>query len=188
MKKLFTSKTTIASLIVFGIVLCLSQTTLGQEITTNAGTLSGLISSQNRIASALEKLIEDKNAQNSLETVDTQTMAATVGNPEFDECRALFLTVTPSSSIYKPMTGWDVSMFKMTATDSNATWTREYFNDINGDGLSDYIYLSTTSQMHHSCVYINNGTTMEKENICLATYNTGTLTWSYKGDCADYSS
>ena len=93
----------------------------------------------------------------------------------------------PTSEVYNPDTPYNLSAF------SNGL----HFQDINGDNLPDYIYVSheTTgsvsalSSTYKGCLLLNNGNGWTRAHVCLARatqyLDTGEITsQEYRGDCA----
>ena len=68
---------------------------------------------------------------------------------------------------------------------------REFFIDVNGDGLLDYIYhynyYGYGRWVIHSCVYLNNGSGWDSTYKCLANGEDSTGIFDFYGDCADMS-
>lgn len=106
---------------------------------------------------------------------------------------ATYLKSLPASEQYNQNYQYDTSFMPSTAP---ATLNQ----DINGDGLIDYVYHQSnasssnpgiTRYLSTSCVYLNNGNGWSKASVCLADAqvenSTGNyVSRSYKGDCAVY--
>lgn len=83
------------------------------------------------------------------------------------------------------------------STANDTTYTNEQFVDLNGDGLSDYIYkyrrywpnaYANDFTEDATCVYLNNGAGFDKAYRCYAYVVTeGSPSQDYYGDCADMS-
>lgn len=200
MKRLFSSKLFISIALLFCIVLTLSQTAFGQEVATSVSKkvsdLTELIKVQDRIASALEKLVEEDTS--SVDPGATTKAAIisneTVPNPScFDNH-----TTWDSSSTYKT-SDWNLDFIPREKYDSDqpeSWYTDEQFVDLNGDGLSDYIYkysyyinaYGNKYTNDQTCVYLNNGSGFDVAYRCVAdVYYAPTESESYYGDCADMS-
>ncbi len=97
----------------------------------------------------------------------------------------------PTSSVYNPNSEYSTAF----VPDGGGAYRS--FQDINGDGLADFIYTynqsnsagSTLSSEHNGCVYLHNGSGWEKAYECSAytivDTSTGNLVRAeYRGDCA----
>ncbi|HMQ01738.1 MAG TPA: hypothetical protein PKD79_01560, partial [Candidatus Doudnabacteria bacterium] len=91
-----------------------------------------------------------------------------------------------NSNVYNPDTPYNLSFFM---------GNQSGFQDVNGDGLADYVYVNTTyggthpQSVYTGCVYLNNGSGWTKVHTCRANTiidaSTGQITTAeYRGDCA----
>ncbi len=97
----------------------------------------------------------------------------------------------PTSEVYNPNTPYNLSAFSSGA----------YFQDVNGDNLPDYVFVShnvvgigdSLNVTYKGCLLLNNGNGWAKEHVCMAVTNqdlvTGEFTTQeYRGDCAGTAS
>lgn len=98
------------------------------------------------------------------------------------------------SNVYKSIGSWNLFFMKRRQSSNQyrqPNFENERFVDINGDGLTDYLYayretntVGSTS-LEESCVYLNNGTGFDKKYQCVATFSgTNYSTVNAYGDCA----
>lgn len=99
-----------------------------------------------------------------------------------------------SSTVYKTTSDWNTSFMTSTviatlaSAGSNALTPINQIQDLNGDGLPDYIYHqkatdfvgSSATAIEASCVYLNNGHGWDMTYRCVAEPSTG----KYYGNCA----
>ncbi len=82
------------------------------------------------------------------------------------------------SQKYKDNSPWNVDF---TVNSENGAYSRDYFQDVNGDGLSDYIYYYNYLGLKE-CVYLNNGSGWDLIYRCVGVRNSSGV-WTYYGDC-----
>jgi hypothetical protein len=190
MRLLFKSRFFLAAAGIFTIVFALSQTTLGQEVISDASSLTQLIESQNRIAVALEQLVleDDKATVAADPMMEVKAMAAATSGNNIKDCIEP-LWQLPESTVYKTPTQIRYDFLPMVNSPSGQPqFRRELLIDVNADGLLDYLYSETaafSSKSFENCIYLNTGHSFEKEYACVGYEYNGA--WTYRGDCADYS-
>ncbi|HMQ01737.1 MAG TPA: hypothetical protein PKD79_01555 [Candidatus Doudnabacteria bacterium] len=107
-------------------------------------------------------------------------------------CQAQIAYTTTSSTTYNPN-----FPFNNTFMLGGSSTQGQQFQDINGDGLPDYLYNihylsgagNELESLFYGCAYLNNGSGWDKAYICYArtrtNINTGQVISSeYRGDCA----
>jgi hypothetical protein len=93
----------------------------------------------------------------------------------------------PSSQTYDSSAPWNIDFVAPTIVDGYKKYASQFL-DINGDGMTDYLYVYDWSHpqsgySRERCVYLNNGSGWNLAYIC--TGNRGlTGPWTYYGDCA----
>ncbi len=100
----------------------------------------------------------------------------------------------PSSTTRKQNVNWDVGFIDTTGLNTAYATINNLGQDLNGDGLADYMYhkksvasaspaiCKTYYTQEESCVYLNNGHGWEKAFRCIAVC--GTTGVKFYGDCA----
>lgn len=151
---------------------------------------------QEEIIAPSDKLTEEENNQQdsgeSKKGNATDNLAFVPGADAMPHpsCVAFLSYIDQTSSVYVPSSQYDL-VFVSTAAPYST------FQDINGDGLPDYIYAknetnrsgSNLSSEYIACLYLHNGSGWTKEYICRAytildTQTNQFSTREYTGDCA----
>lgn len=142
-------------------------------------------SSQNKLLSYQElQASEEQNvALSSYPELNIPLPASSLPHPN---CVMALELGYPVSETYNPNTPYNMSFF---------IGNQSGFQDINGDGLADYIYVNTNyggsnpQSIYMGCVYLNTGSGWERAHVCKAdtiiSGSSGQITQRiYKGDCA----
>lgn len=141
----------------------------------------------NKVLSFEEKMELDNRDDKSAETLLSRGTANQFP-PEslpHPNCQMQLIHGYPVSDVYNPDTPYNLSFFQNGQTG---------FQEINGDGLPDFVYVSTNyggtnpESNYTGCVYLNNGSGWTKAHICSArtvTDSEGNIqSREYRGDCA----
>ena len=167
------------------LVVIFSQTSFAETVTANS------IEQQiGRLTTVLEKmLVREKEPKDMTQLADASTNA--IDNPT---CVDGYMT-WKGSNTYKKTAKWNVDFIPSTGVSNNSSYNpkKEYFTDINGDGLPDYIfarrddYLNNNIRNGGTCVYLNNGSGFDLVYKCYVRGDFKNSTQNYKiyyGDCA----
>ena len=196
MKRLFLSKLFISTALVLCVVLALSQTAFGQEVATTVSKkvsdLTELIKVQDRIASALEKLVEEDSG--SVDP-DVGTKAYAINNSVPNPTCLDNYASWNHSGTFDPDAEWNLDFMPKESYsngDTDDEFIDEQFVDLNGDGLADYFYRFSKyysgyggQSWDYTCVYLNNGSGFDAVYRCYSVVDYSPLTQDYYGDCAD---
>lgn len=182
MKNTSNSNFLMAGLLVFSVVLALGSNTFAQQKEVTASTdnvdLQLLIDSQKQLTDALAALAQPAN--NEIDDL----VVSNASNPVGDGTN-----FPPSYLCTLDYQNWESS-----DTYSDSEWSTEslyinaqggsgsFFQDINGDGLTDYFFVQNATVNRRSCVHLNNGRGWDLVQKCYAELDSGS--WTFYGDCA----
>jgi hypothetical protein len=172
----------VAGVFIFGSALLVSNFSFAQEITRQTAEakilppddqtqdqMSKLLESQNHLIEVLEKsLVKSEPDYSSMYANFAAGSTAPRGECSTDKNQ------WPSSLHYK-QADWDVNFISGSGI--------QVWNDVNGDGLLDYIISTRLSSIIKSCVYLNTGSGWERRYKCVAELTNNV--WNFYGDCAD---
>lgn len=170
----------LAGLMVFVLAMTLAYPSWAEDLIQPSleSKLVELIDSQNKLTATLQKAWEPKD-QFKIPDSDPQQLGG--DGTKFPP--ALFCTSDyqewPSSGVYKE-SDWPLEKLYGWYMDVNGA----QYIDVNGDGLTDQLYLNKSSTQIHSCLYLNNGRGWDLAHKCYANFDGNPQAWKFYGDCA----
>lgn len=186
-----TSLAVVAGFFVVAIALSFGRSTFAQAVEGTA-----LETQISNLVSTLEKVFLQEEKSGAGAVVINAVIPSGVPNPT---CIDNYQSWSHSNT-YLVDADWNLDFIpriQYSSTANDATYTNEQFVDLNGDGLSDYIYkyrkywpnaYANDFTEDATCVYLNNGAGFDKAYRCYAyVVSEGTPSQDYYGDCADMS-
>lgn len=176
--------------LIFALAFTFAMATFAQA--TEKNSLEAQISD---LTSTLEKVFLEESSVSGGGMVTMSVLDITTGDP-MPSCIDNY-TSWDHSNTFDSDAQWGIEFLPADWDDGSSTpnYLDEQFVDLNGDGLSDYIYRyarwltgATTRKDIYSCVLLNNGSGFDEAYKCRAIiYLNGPQTQNYYGDCADIS-
>jgi hypothetical protein len=193
MKNLFKPRFVLTAVIVFGIALIVSRTSFAQEAVS-----TGLETQISRLVDTLDKLLvaEKEDTAVTTQTEEVAVMAAAMPSGTVKpSCMDNWQTWNHSNTFHEGAP-WNLDFIarkSYPSADDAPINTTEQFIDLNGDGLSDYIYdyryyyvgYGNKYTKDQTCVYLSNGNGFDLAYHCYADiYYLPTASQDFYGDCA----
>lgn len=137
-------------------------------------------------------ILNDQTINQSFDNIAFAQQPSGLANPR---CTDNYTTWN-NSLTYNPNAQWSTNFMIINYINGTTTQIANIFNqDINGDGLVDYLYSGTSSQSTcgtqkyyrtDSCVYLNNGKGWTPAYRCVVSCNqlSGSYEVRFYGDCA----
>jgi hypothetical protein len=195
MKNLFRSRILLTTLIIFGIVLIVSRTSFAQEAVS-----TGLETQISQLVDTLEKLLVAEKGDTAV-TAQTEGVTVMANSTSSETIKSSCMddyATWQHSNTFRDNAPWNLDFIARRERKNNMIDnTTEQFVDLNGDGLSDYLYdyrylySGSGTKMTHdeTCVYLSNGNGYDLAYKCSAdiVYMENYLPYDRKdfyGDCA----